>query len=475
MSAMPPEVPALAHPARSEPRLGGAVESKAAAKGESNTGRKFPCPGCGAKLDFEPANRSLKCPFCAYAEQIDPTSEAVHERDWEEYWKSADSRGATIAGRSSEVKCRACAAVVLLEDKVVTDKCPYCGNDLENKPVAAENMILPEGILPFKIDLKHAKGAFQQWIDVRWFAPNDLKHLADVGQFNGIYVPFWTFDSMTYTHYTGQHGDNYQEMETYVDHETYTESDGQGNTVTRTRPVTKTRMVTRIRWSPASGDVDQFFDDVLVCASTSIPKELMDELGPWDLASCEPFQSAFLAGFQTERYTVDLKAGFGTARDIMDGSIRALCCRDIGGDHQQLHSVQTQHTAITFKHVLQPVWLAPYRYRDKLYRIAVNARTGEVVGTRPYSFWKIFLLILLVLAIVGVIALIAGSAHGADRTALSLSPAMFRQSRAQASAFEITPDGAMRRWTTDGNSNCNGHARLDDKAQAASVYASPPG
>jgi hypothetical protein len=94
-------------------------------------------------------------------------------------------------------------------DKVVTDKCPYCGNDLENKPVSAENMILPEGILPFKVDLSRAASAFQQWTSGLWFAPNDLKQLADLGKFNGVYVPFWTYDAMTYTFYDGERGDNY--------------------------------------------------------------------------------------------------------------------------------------------------------------------------------------------------------------------------------------------------------------------------
>jgi hypothetical protein len=217
---------------------------------------------------------------------------------------------------------------------------------------------------------------------------------------------------MTYTHYTGQRGDNYQELETYLDHETYMETDSQGRTVTRTRPVTKTRMVTRIRWSPASGDVEEFFDDVLVSASRSIPEDLMRELGPWDKQNYEPFQPEFLAGFQTERYTIGLAPGFDVARGLMDGEIRRLCCQDIGGDHQQLSSVDTQHTAITFKHVLQPVWLAPYRYRDRLYRIAVNARTGEVVGTRPYSFWKIAFAILLALGIVAAIVAASGVARG---------------------------------------------------------------
>jgi hypothetical protein len=82
------------------------------AKAKSATGRKFPCPGCGAKLDFDPSQRSLKCPYCNYTEAVAPTSDEVRERDWEEYWQNANSHGETIAGRSSEVQCKACAAVV---------------------------------------------------------------------------------------------------------------------------------------------------------------------------------------------------------------------------------------------------------------------------------------------------------------------------------------------------------------------------
>jgi hypothetical protein len=49
---------------------------------------------------------------------------------------------------------------------------------------------------------------------------------------------------------------------------------------------------------------------------------------------------------------------------------------------------------------LLPLWLATYRYFDKVYRILVNARTGEVVGERPWSWWKIALAVLAVAMLV---------------------------------------------------------------------------
>ena len=199
-------------------------------------GRKFPCPACGAKLDFDPSSRELKCPYCGHTEVIQPASTTVEEHDFEAYLKHHAGVDVTaIAGHSQQVRCPGCGAVVLLEDKVATDRCPYCSTHLENQPEKAEVMIPPESLLPFAVDQRQARAAFLLWIAGRWFAPSELKQLADLGQLSGVYVPFWTYDAMTYTHYTGQRGDDYQETERY------TETDADGNTVSKTRSVTRTR------------------------------------------------------------------------------------------------------------------------------------------------------------------------------------------------------------------------------------------
>ena len=62
------------------------------------------------------------------------------------------------------------------------------------------------------------------------------------------------------------------------------------------------------------------------------------------------------------------------------------------------------YSAITFKHLLLPVWISAYRFQDKIYQVLVNARTGEVQGARPYSPWKIVGLVVL-LVLVGLVLL----------------------------------------------------------------------
>src|SRR3954449_4886805 len=84
-------------------------------------GKRFPCKQCGAKLDFDPSARALKCPYCGHVEQIAPAGGAVEERDFEAFLKHHAGVAVTaIPGRSEQVRCTGCGAVVLLEDKLAT-------------------------------------------------------------------------------------------------------------------------------------------------------------------------------------------------------------------------------------------------------------------------------------------------------------------------------------------------------------------
>jgi hypothetical protein len=82
--------------------------------------------------------------------------------------------------------------------------------------------------------------------------------------------------------------------------------------------------------------------------------------------------------------------------------------RGIGGDEQRVESIKTSYSAITFKHLLLPVYVGAYRFGEKVCQVVVNGRTGEVQGERPYSFWKIFFFALALLALLVTIILLLG-------------------------------------------------------------------
>jgi hypothetical protein len=147
--------------------------------------------------------------------------------------------------------------------------------------------------------------------------------------------------------------------------------------------------VRQTRWWPVSGQFQRFFDDILVAATGGIRLKLIDGLKPWPLKDCRPFTQEVLAGFVSRTYDVELADGFAVARTEIDSAIAGDVRQRIGGDEQQVEHINTEFGAITFKHILLPVWMLAYRYRDKTYQVFVNACTGEVDGERPYSGWKI--------------------------------------------------------------------------------------
>jgi hypothetical protein len=77
--------------------------------------------------------------------------------------------------------------------------------------------------------------------------------------------------------------------------------------------------------------------------------------------------------------------------------------RDIGGDTQQVSSINMKLSDETFKHILLPVYISTYKFKGKRYNFFVNGQSGVISGQRPYSFWKIFFF---VFAIIFVIVLI---------------------------------------------------------------------
>jgi hypothetical protein len=120
-----------------------------------------------------------------------------------------------------------------------------------------------------------------------------------------------------------------------------------------------------------------------------LPFQIAQSLEPWDLENLTDFDSKYLSGFLTETYQLEPQDGFKIAKDRMNQVILQSVKRDIGGDVQQVHSLETAYNDIKFKHILLPVWMNSYRYGGKIFHFVINARTGEVQGERPWSWIKI--------------------------------------------------------------------------------------
>lgn len=353
---------------------------------------RFPCQTCGSDLRYAPGTDLMQCDYCGNSQPIVSTGgwrgQAIRELDFRAAVKDglSDFEMAEI----QTFTCTNCGAHVEFDPNAHAAECPFCATPIVTQ-TGVERQIKPRGLLPFGLTEKQARDRMGDWLGQLWFAPNGLKEYARKGRkMQGIYVPYWTYDADTKSSYSGQRGTIYYVSQTY-----YANVNG--------RRQRRTRQVPKIRWKAVRGRVARFFDDVLVMASKSLPKEYADGLAPWDLSAMEPYQPEYLAGFRAEGYTISLEDGYTEATAYVNRMITRDVKFDIGGDRQQISSVNTEIGTLTFKHVLLPVWLAAYKYRGKTYRFVVNGRTGTVQGARPYSVWKIFFAVLAGLTVAAIL------------------------------------------------------------------------
>jgi DNA-directed RNA polymerase subunit RPC12/RpoP len=346
---------------------------------------RFPCEACGSDLRFDPAAGQLVCDHCGNTETIvggARTTHALKELDFRA--ALADLLPLAEMEETRVVSCPNCGAQVEFDATLHAAECPFCATPVVTD-TGVHRHIKPRGLLPFAMTEGEARAAVGKWLGNLWFAPNGLQQYARKGRrMNGLYLPYWTFDADTKSRYRGQRGTVYHESRQVVVNGKRT-----------------TQSVRKVRWTPASGRVARFFDDVLVVASHSLPAGFRNALGAWDLSSLEPYRPEFLAGFRAEGYAVPLDDAFVEARAVMDRVIERDVKFDIGGDVQQVQAIETDVSGVTFKHILLPIWLAAYKYRGKTYRIAVNGRSGQVAGERPYSAIKIALAVVAVAILAG--------------------------------------------------------------------------
>jgi DNA-directed RNA polymerase subunit RPC12/RpoP len=350
----------------------------------------FLCPNCGANMVFDPRAGKLACPYCEHAQEIQADG-VVEERSYEQFLRPDASQLQPMAVNAMQVNCSSCGAIINFTPPETATECNFCGGKIVAQPKAADPLIAPEGVLPFRVPDSQANQNLRNWISSRWFAPSKLKDFARPEKLSSIYIPYWTYDAFSKSRYSGERGEYYYVTEYY-------EENGER----------KSRQVRHTRWHPASGFVQRQFDDVCVPATKSLSKKYLDALEPWDLQELKSYEPAFLSGHKAQTYQVALPEGFEYFKQTASAVIYNDVRHDIGGDEQRVHNISTDFSNITFKHLLLPVYAGAYQFNAKTYQIVVNGRTGEVQGERPYSWLKITALIIFILFVLMILAAIFG-------------------------------------------------------------------
>ncbi|MCB1744473.1 MAG: primosomal protein N' (replication factor Y) - superfamily II helicase [Gammaproteobacteria bacterium] len=354
---------------------------------------RFPCEQCGSQLQFQPGTDALVCPYCNHRQSIVSSADQVGERDF--LRDLAEAERNAVSDEVTTLSCPGCGARFELDARAQAGACPFCATPAVVDAGRTRRQ-RPQALLPFKLDESTAREAFSSWLKGLWFAPNGLARLARADRhFDGAYLPYWTFDSIAHVRYRGQRG---------IEHRVPVRERVEVNGKVEERVTTRIE----VRWTPVSGQLRLGFDDEIVAGSRSLPVNRVEALSPWDLHELVDYRAEYLSGFRAELYTVTLEQGFDRMRDNVDGRIRGAVHADIGGDRQRIDQLQTRFSDVRYRLVLLPLWIAAFRFRDKVYRFLVNARTGEVQGDRPYSIWKIALAVGGALLVVGAFGYLSG-------------------------------------------------------------------
>jgi hypothetical protein len=363
---------------------------------QSATARsKFSCPACGGEAHWNAAKQVLACAFCGTQSpaQLAQTGEII-ERDLA---KALREIPIEIRGWQREkrfVQCTHCEAISVFEANKQAKACEFCGSSAIVPYEETKEIIRPESVLPFEVSEPQARDKIRRWYGTRWWAPNALKKKALTDTVTGVYLPYWTFDALVDAQWSAQAGYYYYETETYY-------QNGEQ----------KTRQIQRVRWEPASGAINHFFDDDLVCGSKGIHPDLLRNIEPFPTQSerVRQYDAGYVAGWNVERYQVDLVAAAQASRTQMLEKTRSLCAAEVPGDTQRQLEVDADFSRQTFKHILVPVWLLSYNYGSKSFQVVINGVTGETAGEHPLSWVKIALAAVLGLVLLAIVLALGGS------------------------------------------------------------------
>lgn len=336
------------------------------------------CSGCGGVMNYDPHTKSLLCPFCGNAENLNHVSRGYKASE-NSFEKEKRRASRNWGFKTKTVVCDFCGGKTIYDYLKLSEKCPYCGSNQVTQVKSVET-IAPGGVCPFLIEEYKAQKSFKAWIKKRWLCPREAKLNTKLKGMTGIYLPFWTFDTATASPFTAtvtKSNKNENNPKSYYFGSSIIEIlFGLGlfaseNTVT------------------VSGIHRQFFNDILIPASENHDSSILKRLEPYDTDNSLPYSPEFLSGFPAEQYSLGLDEAWETAQQSCTGKLSKSIKIRVNNENYT-HSARnvkfkTAFYDVTFKYLLLPVWISSYVYKGEIYQFMVNGCTGKTAGKFPVS------------------------------------------------------------------------------------------
>lgn len=336
------------------------------------------CPNCGATdVKLDPKTGSLVCQFC----RSDFKGVEVNARGGVENLNAKNvGAGAQDIVPSEDViltfKCPSCGAeVVVNTEKSTSSRCHWCRHVFSlNEKIP--NGAVPDMVLPFKLEKAVAESKIRDFVAKRQcFAHPKFKAEFTTENILGVYLPYMIVDVNAHTNMEGEAEHLVRKYTVGSEHkETYYDADAYD----------------------VKRDFDMQVDDLTIEASgdklnqnvKQNTNNVINAIMPFDTENCVDWNPGFLQGYASEKRDTNVGDLEKQIQLQVEDIARYKMYEDMKSFYDRGEKWTSEKTVVkgsNWKSAYLPVWLYSYRQEDNglLHYVAVNARTGETMGSVP--------------------------------------------------------------------------------------------
>lgn len=370
------------------------------------------CARCGStEIQLRPATGMLVCLFCRH----EWNEEAVEDLFFGEVPISelegtvVGSGAAGIDASVSEIltlKCAGCGSEVVVNTvQAMSARCHWCRQTLTvNDQVP--NGAVPDAVLPFALTKDQAVAAIRAFAGKR----KTFAHRQFVAEFTpenvvGVYLPYMVVDGRASSDVWGQ-------AEVLI--RSYSRGSGDDKTTYYDADVYQVQR-----------HVDFTVDDLTIESSAERANfntlvntnNIINTILPFDTKNAVRWNANYLTGFTSEKRDQNIEAVRPEFENQLMSIARSQVVASVSGynrgvrwEHERLEVHGSRWTSMYL-----PVWLYSYYHEERghkmVHYIAVNARTGETMGSVPIARGRMLAaavgigLVVQVLAFIGLVVL----------------------------------------------------------------------
>ncbi|MEG1499558.1 MAG: hypothetical protein RR400_00590 [Clostridia bacterium] len=332
----------------------------------------YKCSSCGGNLIFSPKDQELKCENCSRIFEIgkqnfkDKHTFLLAKEKEKEYleWTSANK----------VFTCKNCGAKIIMKELEIAKVCAYCHSPYIVQEDELPGLV-PDAVIPFKIDDKMASSHFAKNAKARFFVPREFKKKMPESEIKKFYVPAFSFDANSSSVYSGILE---RDETTFV-------KDGPP--------------IVQVYSKSISGTKQCQHKNVVVETSSKLSQEEIQGILPYDFEEAVRYNNAFISGYSVEYYANALNDCKSMADKIMKDSITQEILSEYSYSRVESFNLKCKFENEKYCYDILPIYKFDFDYKKKKYSCLMNGQTGKLGGGLPIAVGKI-------VAIVAFVALV---------------------------------------------------------------------